>query len=62
MILITIWWLQRLKQKAEKFGVEKSNLRKLNEMEFRKQYQAEITNRFGALEYLGDGENVNRAW
>jgi len=37
-------------------------LRKLNELEVRKQYQIEITNRFAALETLNDDEDVNRTW
>jgi hypothetical protein len=40
------------KQSAQKFIVERFNLRKLNELEVRKQYQIEITNRFAALENL----------
>ena len=55
MILITIWWLQ-------KFGRERFNLRRLNELEVRKQYQIEITNKFAALANLSDGEDINRAW
>jgi len=38
------------------------NLRKLNELEVRQQYQIEFTNRFAALEDLSDGEDINRAW
>ena len=41
---------------------EKFNLRKLNELEVRKQYQIEITKRFAALENLNDGEDINRNW
>jgi len=37
------------KQAAQKFDWERLNLRKLNELKVRKQYQIEITNRFGAL-------------
>ena len=43
--MVTIWWLQSLeilvvsKQAAQKFDVERFNLRKLNELEVRKQYQ-----------------------
>jgi len=37
-------------------------LRKLNELEVRKQYQIEITNRFAALGNLNDNEEVNRDW
>ena len=31
-------------------------------MEVRKQYQAEITNRFAALKNLNDCEDINRVW
>jgi hypothetical protein len=37
-------------------------MRKLNELEVRKQYQIEITNRFAALENFSDGKDINRAW
>ena len=50
------------KQTAQKFDGERFNLRKLNELEVRKQYQIEITNRFAALGNLNDKEDVNRAW
>jgi len=36
-------------------------VRKLNELEVRKEYQIEITNRFVALENLGD-DDITRAW
>ena len=35
-------------------------LRKLNELEVRKQYQIDISNRSAALETLRDGEDTNR--
>jgi len=44
------------------FDGEGFNLRKLNELEVRKQYQIEITNRFAAFENLSDGEDTYRAW
>jgi len=50
------------KQAAQRFDMQIFNLRKLNELEVRKQYQIEITNRFAALENLNDDENVNRTW
>jgi len=50
------------KEAAQKFDGERFNLRKLNELEVRKQYQIEITNSFAALENLSDGEGINRAW
>jgi len=37
------------KQTAQKLDVERLNLRKLNELDFRKQYQNEISYRFAAL-------------
>ena len=50
------------KQVTQKFDMEKFNLRKPNEVEVRKRYQIEITNRFAALENLSDDENINTAW
>ena len=50
------------KQAAQKFDGERFNLRKLNELEVRKQYQIEITNRFAAWGNLSDDEDINRAW
>jgi len=46
------------KQVAQKSDGEKFNLRKLNELEVRKQYQIEITNRFAVLENLSDVEDT----
>jgi len=46
------------KQAAMKFDRERFNIRKLNELEVRIQYQIEITNRFAALESLSDGEEI----
>jgi len=40
--------LAAIKQTAQKFDGERFNLRKLNELEVRKQYQIEITKRFAA--------------
>jgi len=48
------------KQAAHRFDGEIFNLRKLNELEVRKQYQIEITNRFTALENLSNDEDINR--
>ena len=49
------------KQAARKLDGKRFNLRKLNELEVRKQYQIDITNRFAALENLSDSEDINRA-
>jgi len=50
------------KQATKTFDGEKLNLRKLNELEVRKQYQIETTNRFAALGKLSDDKDINRAW
>jgi hypothetical protein len=50
------------KQAAQKFNGGRFNLRKLNDLEVRKQYQIEITNRFAALENVSKDEDINRAW
>ena len=50
------------KQAAKKFDGERLNLRKLNELKVREQYQIEITDWFAALENLNDEEDINRAW
>ena len=47
------------KQAAHRFDGEIFNLRKLNELEVRKQYQIEITNRFAALENVSEDEDIN---
>jgi len=49
------------KQAAQKFEGERFNLRKVNELEVKKKYQIEITNRVAALENLNVDEDVNRA-
>jgi len=50
------------KQRAQKFDGGRFYLRQLNELEVRKQYQIEITNRFASLENSSDVEDINRAW
>ena len=46
------------KQAVQKSDGKKFNLRKLNELEVRKQYQIEISNRSAALENLNDSKNI----
>ena len=50
------------KQAGQTYDGERLNLRKLNELEVRKQYQIEITNSFATLENLSDVDDINRAW
>jgi len=44
------------------FDLERFNLKKLSELEVRKQCQIKISNRFAALENLSDSKDINRAW
>ena len=41
-------------QAEQKLDGERFNQRKLNDLEFRKRYQTEFSNRFAALENLSD--------
>jgi hypothetical protein len=50
------------KQEGQTFDVERFNLRKIRELEFRKQYHIKISNKSGSLENLSDSENKYRAW
>ena len=50
------------KQAAQKTNGVRFNLRKLNDLEVRKQYQIEITNRFAALENVSEDKDINMAW
>ena len=50
------------KQAVQRFDGERFNLRTLNELEVRKQYQIEITNRFTASEILSDDEDICMVW
>ena len=50
------------KQAAQKSDVKTFNLRKLSELEIRKQYQIKISNRFTVLDNLNDSEDINSAW
>ena len=50
------------KQAAQKLDGEGFNLRKLKDVEVKKQYQIEITNRFAALGNINDDGDINRVW
>ena len=50
------------KLEAQNFNVERLNLRKLNKLEVRKQYQIKISNKFADLENISDSEEIHRAW
>jgi hypothetical protein len=42
--------------------VERSNLKKLSEVEVREQYGIKISDRFASLENLNDSKDINRTW
>jgi len=42
--------------------VGRFNLRNINELRFRKEYQIKISNMFAASENLNDKEDINGAW
>ena len=50
------------KQTAQKFDVERFNLRKIRDLEFRTQYEMKFSNRFLVLENLNDSGDINLAW
>jgi hypothetical protein len=50
------------KRTTQKCDTERFNLRKLDEVEGKKQYRVEISNRFAASENLDDDVDINRAW
>ena len=50
------------KQAAQKLDGERFNLRKLKDLDVKKQYQIEIANSFAALGNISDDGDINRAW
>jgi len=65
VILIAIWWFKFRKsitvsKKAFQNWIDENfTLRKLNELEVRKEYEIENTNNFAALENLSVGKDIN---
>jgi hypothetical protein len=51
-----------IKQTAQKFNVQRFNLRKLNELEGRKQYRVKISNKSAVSENLSGNKDINTAW
>jgi hypothetical protein len=50
------------KQESQKFDEGRFNPRKLNELEFRKQYKIKNSKRFAYLGNLNENEDINRDW
>jgi hypothetical protein len=50
------------KQSSQRCNMERFNLKKLNEVEGKEQYCAEVSNRFAALEDLDAEVEIDNAW
>jgi hypothetical protein len=50
------------KQRTHRFHTERFNLKKLHEVEGKKQYRVEVSNRVAALETIDGDEDINSAW
>jgi len=48
------------KKAVEKLGVERFNLKKLNELEVRKQYQMKVSKRFAASQNLNYSKDIKQ--
>jgi hypothetical protein len=46
----------------QKFHIERSDVKKLNNVEVEKEYQFKLSNRFAALQNFNVNMNINRAW
>jgi len=46
---------------VQKFDGERFNLKKLNELKLRKQYEIDVIYKFRTLQNLSDDEDINRA-
>jgi hypothetical protein len=50
------------KRARQKFDLERFDLKKLDDVEIKKKYQVEISNRSAALESLDESFDINNAW
>jgi hypothetical protein len=50
------------KRSRQKFDLERSDLKKLNDIEVKEKYRVEMSNRFAALESLDESFDINNAW
>jgi hypothetical protein len=50
------------KRVAQKFDMQRFDLRKLNDAEVKEQYQVKITNRFADLRNFDENVDMNTAW
>jgi hypothetical protein len=50
------------KRARQNFDLEGFELKKLDDVEVKEQYQVEISNRYAALEISGESFDINNAW
>jgi hypothetical protein len=50
------------KQRSQRCNMERFNLNKLNDVEGKEQFRAEVSNRFAALEDMDTEVEINSAW
>jgi hypothetical protein len=50
------------KQRSHRFDMERFNLKKLNDVEGKEQFRAEVSNRVAALEDSDTEVEINSAW
>jgi hypothetical protein len=63
LVVAKVWERLALnKQRPQRSDMEKFNLKKLNDVEIKKQFCVEVPNRFAALEDLDTEVEINSAW
>lgn len=50
------------KQRMQNFNIERFNLKRVNEVDGKNQYQVKISNRFAVLENLEDDVHISKTW
>jgi hypothetical protein len=50
------------KRARQNFGLQRLDLKKLEDVEVQKKYQVEISNTFASLESLDESFDINNAW
>jgi hypothetical protein len=50
------------KQARQNSGLERFDLKRLDDVQVKEKYQVEISNRFAALESLDESFDINNAW
>jgi hypothetical protein len=51
-----------IKQRSQRFDMERFDLKKLNDVEGKEQFRVKVSNRFAALKDLDTEVEINSAW